>query len=74
MPRLDPEKALRRKLASNVRRIREDRGLTLEEAGHRAGMHWRHWQKIEAGEVNATLRTLSRVAVVLGASPAELLV
>jgi hypothetical protein len=36
-------------------------------------MHWRHWQKIESGEVNATLRTLARVGAALGVDPAELL-
>ena len=56
-----------------MRQLRDRAGLTLEEAGHRAAMHWRHWQKIEAGEVNATLRTLARVSDVLQVDPRDLL-
>ena len=36
-------------------------------------MHWRHWQKIEAGEVGITLRTLAKLSVALGVEPFELL-
>jgi transcriptional regulator with XRE-family HTH domain len=64
---------MRRRLAANVRRHREARRFTLEEAADRAEMHWRHWQKVEAGEVNATLRTLARLADALGVDPAELM-
>jgi hypothetical protein len=67
------EKRLRRRLATNVRLLRARAGLTLEEAGYRAAMHWRHWQKIEAGEVNATLHTLVRVSAVLEVDPRDLL-
>jgi hypothetical protein len=35
-------------------------------------MHWRHWQKIEAGEVNATLQTLVRIADALHVDPVDL--
>lgn len=45
----------------------------MEQSAERAGLHGRHWQKVEAGEVNATLATLLRIADVLGATVAELL-
>jgi transcriptional regulator with XRE-family HTH domain len=64
---------LRRQLAAAVRRIRQEKGLTLEDAAHAAQMHWRHWQKVEAGQVNATLRTLARLSVALGVEPRRLL-
>lgn len=67
------EKQLRQNLAGNVRSAREAAGLTLEEAAHRAGVHWRHWQKVEAAEVNATLKTLARLAEVLNVTAGELL-
>lgn len=57
----------------NARRLREHAGLTLEEASHRAGLHWRHWQKIESGEVNLTLASLARVADALAVEAAQLL-
>jgi transcriptional regulator with XRE-family HTH domain len=47
--------------------------LTLEEIAHRATLHWRHWQKVEAGEVNLTLATLVRLASALDVEPARLL-
>ena len=48
-----------------MRRARDALGLTLEEAADRGRMNWRHWQKVEAGEVNATLRTLARLGKAL---------
>jgi len=36
-------------------------------------MHWRHWQKIEAGEVNVTLQTLVRLGESLNVDPSDLL-
>ncbi len=67
------ELLLRRWLARNVRRRREALKLTLAAAAERAGMDWRHWQKVEAGEVNVTLRTLARLAEALGLEEATLL-
>ena len=42
-------------------------------ASERAEMHWRHWQKIEAGEVNVTIQTLVRLGDALDMDPADLL-
>ena len=66
------EEILRHRLSINVRRGRAAAGLTLKRAGERAEMHWRHWQKIEAAEVNVTLQTLVRIGYALGLDPAEL--
>jgi len=67
------EKRLRRRLAANIRTLRTQRGLSVEAAAHDAEMHWRHWQKIEAGEVGITLRTMAKLTVALGATPSDLL-
>ena len=51
------------------RRLREARlaaGLTQEEAAAAAGIDAKRWQRLEQGSVNATLRTLGRVAEALG--------
>jgi len=64
---------LRRRLAANVRRLRTAATLTIKQASGRAQVHWRHWQKIEAGENNATLSTIVRVAEALNVTAAELL-
>jgi len=67
------EQRLRERLAVQVRALRIEQELTLRMAAERAGLFWRHWQKVEAGEVNVTLHTLMRVALALSKSPAELL-
>jgi len=64
---------LRRRLAANVRAARNAAGLTLKVASERVEMHWRHWQKVEAAEVNVTLQTLVRLGEVLDIDPANLI-
>jgi transcriptional regulator with XRE-family HTH domain len=64
---------LARRLGRNIRDRRLAMHLGLESASERAeGVHWRHWQKIEAGEVNITLRTLTRIATALEADASDL--
>jgi transcriptional regulator with XRE-family HTH domain len=60
-------------LGVNVRALRTAALLTVQGAAKRAGLHWRHWQKIEAGEINATLLTLTRLAHALNVTPDVLL-
>lgn len=67
------EDVVRQRLSMNVRAMRNAAALTLKKASERAEMHWRHWQKIEAGQVNITLQTLVRLAEVLGTDPSDLL-
>jgi transcriptional regulator with XRE-family HTH domain len=67
------EEIIRQRLSTNVRALRNSALLTLKKSSERAEMHWRHWQKIEAGQVNITLQTLVRIAEVLGIEPADLL-
>ena len=64
---------LRRRLAANARRLRAAASLTIKQAAEQAGMHWRHWQKVEASQNNATLATIVRMAGALNSTPAELL-
>jgi transcriptional regulator with XRE-family HTH domain len=67
------ENSLRRTLARNVREAREGAALTLHTAAERAEIHWRHWQKVEAGEANATLNTVAKLAAALNVEPLSLL-
>ena len=71
--RIITEEIIRQRLSINVRALRNSAMLTLKKSSERAEMHWRHWQKIEAGQVNITLQTLARIAEVLGTDPADLL-
>jgi len=60
------EERLRLNLGGNVRSLRIAAGLTQQGAAERAAMHWRHWQKLERGVLNFTVRTLGRLALALG--------
>jgi transcriptional regulator with XRE-family HTH domain len=67
-----PRPDLRQRLAAHLRRLRTARGHTQEQTAARAGLNLRHYQKCEAGEINATLRTLERLAAALGVDPRDL--
>jgi transcriptional regulator with XRE-family HTH domain len=72
---MDPvERELRRVLADNVARYRNTLELTVEAAAERGDLTGRQWQKVEAGEANATLRTLARLSRALGVQVALLFV
>ena len=58
-------RAAQAKLAKNLRVLRNRRKMTQEELAGRTGLATRHLQKIEAGKVNVTLRTLVVLASVL---------
>jgi len=49
-------------LAGNVRRLRDNLNWTQEQAAEASGIAVRHFQKIEAGDVNVTVGTLVGVA------------
>ncbi len=54
------------RLARSLRAERDRRGWTQEEAADACGIHCRHYQKLEKGSVNATLRTLERLCDAFG--------
>lgn len=53
----------RLQLGRRLRVLREERGMTQEEAAELIGVHAKHLQRIERGTVNVTLATLVAVAV-----------
>ena len=65
--------SLQVRVARNIRRLRQTRKLTQEALAFRARLAVRHIQKLEAGEVNITLKTLLRLATALDADPSQLL-
>ena len=60
-------------LKARLRARRNELGLTQDEVAERMGMTVRHYQKIEGGELNITLRTLQRAATALRTTAADLL-
>lgn len=63
---------LLRLISRHVRSARNERGLSQEEAAHRAGIPTRQWQRAEAAEP-MTLRTLVAIAAALEIEVSELL-
>ena len=59
--------------AANVRRFREKRGLTQQRLAERLGADLRWIQRIEAGERDVSISSLSRIARALKVRPAYLL-
>ncbi len=66
--------AIQQQVGWNLRQAREAQGLSQEQLAHLAGLATRHLQKIEAGQVNVTLRTLARLGSALGVEPGRLLI
>ena len=63
---------LARRFSVNLRSVREQQGLTQEEAAFRCDMSTRLLQQVEAGDTNATLTTIARLAAGLGVDPSRL--
>ncbi len=61
------------RLGRRVRLLRQERGLTQEEAAGQAKLDGKHFQEIEAGRVNVTMATLLGVAKAFGVPLSELL-
>lgn len=66
--------AAARKLGLRVRELRQERELTLQGAADRTGLDLKHFQKVEAGQINLTLVTLLRIADGLGVELSDLFV
>ena len=61
------------RLGGQIRKLRQEQHLGLEELADRAGLHRTHLWKIEKGQLNAGVISLTRLARVLNLTPAMLL-
>jgi len=57
----------------NIRRMREERGLSQEKLGALADLHRAYVGQIERGEKNIGLKNLEKIAKALGLNVKELL-
>jgi DNA-binding XRE family transcriptional regulator len=60
------------KLAVAIRAMREERGLTQEDAAHAAGLTVGSYARIERGQADPSWTTVLRIAAALGTTAAEL--
>jgi transcriptional regulator with XRE-family HTH domain len=59
-------------VGGNVRRLRQDRGMTQEQLAHDAQLDLTYVGGIERGRRNPSLLVMARLAAVLGVEPADL--
>jgi transcriptional regulator with XRE-family HTH domain len=64
--------SLQTRLANSLKRERGRKDWTQERAAEAARLNPRHYQKLEEGSVNVTLRTLDRLCKAFGMDIAEL--
>ena len=58
-----------RSIAENIRKLREQKGMTQEELAELAGISQSHLSKFEAGSRNIGMKTYTRILEALGAVP-----
>jgi len=56
-----------------VRNLRQERGISQEELGHRSGLHRNHVGEIERGEISPTLDSAQLIAKALAIRLSELI-
>jgi transcriptional regulator with XRE-family HTH domain len=64
---------LQRTVGENLRRLRLEQGISQEAFADQLGFHRTYIGGVERGERNLTLRTVERLADLLGVEPLELL-
>ena len=64
---------MRKLVGGNLRRIRENKGMTQEELAERSGFSQHYISTLENGKRNPTVVTLYELSSALGVSHSELL-
>ncbi|KGU65305.1 helix-turn-helix family protein [Burkholderia pseudomallei MSHR983] len=61
-----------RLFATNMRRIRKEKGLTQERVAEAAGLHPNYISSVERAERNISICNIERIAIALDVTMAEL--
>ena len=64
---------LREVFATNLRRLRHEKGLSQDDLAYEAEVSRSYLSQLEKGTFNASLKIVGRLADALGVEPAELL-
>lgn len=67
------EGELQKVVGANVKRYRQERGISQEDLAHEIGVHRTYMGSLERGERNLSLRSVERLAEQLGMTPLDLL-
>jgi transcriptional regulator with XRE-family HTH domain len=67
-----PKDLILKKVGSRIRACRIKAGLNQEEVEN-YGVSWKHYQKIEAGQTNTTVKILYKLAKAFKCHPREFL-
>lgn len=67
-----PQDLLLRKIGQKIREHREKAGLTQEDLEN-YGVSWKHYQRIEAGTSNTTIKVLYKLAKAFKCHPKDFL-
>ncbi len=59
---------IQRIIGEKLKELRLAAGMTQEEAAQAAQIDYKRWQRLESGEVNATLKTLVRATEAVGST------
>lgn len=70
---MEEQETISKTLGRRVRRIRQDKGLTLKQIEARVGVSATHISEIERGNTSPTIRALERIAKALGVLPSYLI-
>ena len=63
---------IRQRLGRNLRRLRDEKGLSQEAFAHEAGIHRTYISDIERGARNPTITVVEKIALALDVTAAAL--